>query len=132
MNNHHSLPGSRDLFQYIIDANKNKSQTQRDDFESSSQESSSSREYQTADEMEIGLESNSEPMDTSNEEMHSENHQFNSTNEVEELQTVKNASDNILTKEGHGPTDDKSTTIYKNKKTGVEFEVEKMPFSNNM
>ena len=132
------LTGARDVFEYIIDATKKTSDNLREDSEDSSQDSTSSKDYLTADdqisneEMDVNQENNSEPMDTSIEEMDLDNHQFDSTSEVERLQRENTPLDNVLTKKGSGSTKDKTNKIYKNKKTGVEFEVEKMPFSNNM
>ena len=82
--------------------------------------------------MDVNQENNSEPMDTSIEEMDLVNDQFDATSEVGRLQRENTPLDNVLTKKGSGSTNDKANKIYKNKKTGVEFEVEKMPFSNNM
>ena len=126
------------MFEYIIDATKKTSDNLREGSENSSQDSTSSKDYLTADdqisneEMDVNQENNSEPMDTSIEEMDLVNHQFDSTSEVERLQRENTPLDNVLTKMGSGSTNDKANKIYKNKKTGVEFEVEKMPFSNNM
>ena len=126
------------MFEYIIDATKKTSDNLREGSENSSQDSTSSKDYLTADdqisneEMDVNQENNSEPMDTSIEEMDLVNHQFDSTSEVERLQRENTPLDNVLTKMGSGSTNDKANKIYKNKKTGVGFEVEKMPFSNNM